>query len=316
MSLLYIGQLITIYCGFILLFTGIIGNGLNVFIFSSVQNYRRIPCTFYFVVEAIFNILELSINLTSRIVSAGYGIDLTRTSVIWCKTRYFFFGFFAIISFSCSCLATVDQFFVTSPSPHLRQLSKIQWAHRIVFGLIIFGFLLSMATNFAFFNISPTINACAPVNTAYALYVQLFTLIGLGSIPILIMFVFGCLTYRNIRQTRTLLEQHADRQLVKMILIQAILVVISVTPYGINGIYDLATAGIVKNEDRQEKESFVTAVVAVLAYSYYAVLLFTFLLHNSLFLKLFLGKFLHILDIIESISTDSNRANLLFANTK
>ena len=56
------------------------------------------------------------------------------------------------------------------------------------------------------------------------------------------MCVFGCLTYRNIRQTRALAEQHADRQLVKMIFIEVVLVVISVIPYGIIGIYGLATA--------------------------------------------------------------------------
>ena len=130
------------------------------------------------------------------------------------------------------------------------------------------------------------------------------------------MFVFGCLTYRNIRQTIVLAEQHADRQLVKMILIQVVLVVISVTPYGINGIYGLATAGIVKNEDQQEKESFALTIVTVLSYCYYAVLLFTFLLHNSLFFKLFLGKFLHVLDFIESISSDRQRSNILLAKTK
>ena len=149
MSLLYIGQQFTICVGFILLFSGVIGNGLNIFIFSSVQNYRQTPCTFYFLVQSIINILYILINLTSRIVSTGYGIDLTRTSVIWCKTRNFFLSFLSLSSFSCSCLATVDQFFVTSSNVRLRQLSKIQWAHRIVFGLIIFWFLLSI-TNFVF----------------------------------------------------------------------------------------------------------------------------------------------------------------------
>jgi hypothetical protein len=146
-------------------------------------------------------------------------------------------------------LATVDQFFVTSPNVRLRQLSKIQWAHRIVFGLIIFGFLLSII-NFVFLDISPVLNACISANAVYALYLQVSSLVILSVIPILIICVFGCLTYRNIRQTRVLAEQHADRQLVKMILIEIILVVISATPYSINGIYDLVTANIVKDEDR------------------------------------------------------------------
>lgn len=110
MELLYIGQQLTIYVGFMLLFSGVVGNGMNIFIFAYVQNYRQTPCTFYFLVESINNILHILINLTSRIVSAGYGIDLTRTSVLWCKARYFFFGFLGLNSLSCSCLAIIDQF--------------------------------------------------------------------------------------------------------------------------------------------------------------------------------------------------------------
>ena len=145
-SLLYISQQCTIYIGYILLFFGVIGNGINIFIFSSVKNYRRTPCTFYFLVQSISNILFLLINLTSRIVSSGYGIDLTRTSVLWCKSRNFLIRFLTLNSFSCSCLATIDQFFVTSSNVRLRQLSKIQWTHRIVFGLITFSFILSITT--------------------------------------------------------------------------------------------------------------------------------------------------------------------------
>jgi hypothetical protein len=276
MSLLYIGQLITIYLGFILLFTGIIGNGISIFIFSSAHNYQRIPCIFYLLVQGINNVFFILINLTSRIVSAGFGIDATSTSVFWCKARYFFIGFFSLNSFSCACLATIDQFFVTSQNVRLRQLSKIQWAHRIVLILVIFWFVVAVVTNFGFFDISTIIAACVPINTAYALFFSIAILVLLAAVPISVIVVFGSLTYRNIRRTAALIEQQADRQLVKMILIQVFLVIISVTPYCINGIYSLATAQIVKDEDQQQKEYFSTTVVGLLCYLYYAVYLLDF----------------------------------------
>jgi hypothetical protein len=37
MSLLYISQQLAIYGGLVLLITGIVGNGMNIFIFSSVR---------------------------------------------------------------------------------------------------------------------------------------------------------------------------------------------------------------------------------------------------------------------------------------
>jgi len=86
MSLLYIGEQLTIYGGFFFLITGIIGNVMNILIFSSERSYRRTPSTFYFLVGSIDNLVYIMINLISRIVSTCYGIDLTRTSSIWCKT--------------------------------------------------------------------------------------------------------------------------------------------------------------------------------------------------------------------------------------
>jgi hypothetical protein len=56
-----------------------------------------------------------------------------------------------------------------------------------------------------------------------------------------------------------------------MILIEVVLVVISVTPSIINGIYGLVATGIVKNEDEQAKESFALTIVTVLFYCYFAV---------------------------------------------
>ena len=132
MSLPYIGQQITIYVGFFFLIAGVVGNGINVLVFSSVRAYRTTPCTFYFLCASVYNIIYMSITLPSRIVISGYGIDLTRTSTSWCKMRQFISVSTILTSLTCSCLATIDQFFSTSQSAHLRRFSNIKWAHRIV----------------------------------------------------------------------------------------------------------------------------------------------------------------------------------------
>jgi len=85
------------------------------------------------------------------------------------------------------------------------------------------------------------------------------------------MVIFGYLTYRNIRRTIVLAEQQADRQLVKMILIQVLLVVISMTPFGIYIIYYLITAEVVKGPNRLLKESFAEIILIFVSYCYYAV---------------------------------------------
>ncbi|CAF0900701.1 unnamed protein product [Adineta steineri] len=122
MFLLYLSQQITIFGGLILVIIGIFGNSMNILEFSTIRSYRTTPCSFYFLISSIFNIAYVTIKLISRIVSTGYGIDLTHTSVIWCKIRQFSLFTLSLITITCSCLATIDQFLVSSQNVKFRRL--------------------------------------------------------------------------------------------------------------------------------------------------------------------------------------------------
>ena len=87
------------------------------------------------------------------------------------------------------------------------------------------------------------------INYAFAVYTIVYILILLFIIPSVIMVIFGYLNYQNIRQTRVLAEQQADRQLTQMIFTQIIIVVISITPFGIYSFYTLITMRVIRNVD-------------------------------------------------------------------
>jgi hypothetical protein len=108
-------------------------------------------------------------------------------------------------------------------------------------------------------------------NAIFAAYIPIYVLVPLCAIPIVIMVIFGGLAYRNIRQTIVLAAQQADRQLMNMILIQVILVVISMTPFGIYMTYDVITSQCKKDLDQQLKESFVVTILVLITYFYYVV---------------------------------------------
>ena len=270
MSLQYAGQQITIYFGFFLLVTGTVGNILNVFIFASVRTYRTTPSTFYFLVGLTHDIGQLLISLTTRIISAGYGIDPTRTSTIWCKARQFFVNVFATVSLPCACLAVIDQFLATSQSARLRRWSNIEVAHRIAIGVVLVGWLLGIPW-LIYLDISPSTGLCVFTNAGFATFLPIDSLLFYSTIPVSVMLIFGYLTYRNIRQTTALNQQRADRQLARMICMQVILVAISEIPNGIYNAYSLGTAGTIKNTDRLDKELFASRVVALMNYGNFAV---------------------------------------------
>ncbi|CAF1438784.1 unnamed protein product [Adineta ricciae] len=223
------------------------------------------------------------VNLISRIVMSGDGIDLTRTSVSWCKIRNFCVATLSLLSLTCSCLATIDQYFATSQNVSLRRLSNIKLAHRILVVMIIV-WLCHGIPFLVFYNISSTTNTCASTNLSFAVYYPSVYFITLNcTIPVLIMVIFGYLAYRNIHSTRILAEQQADRQLVRMILIETLLIMISYIQYGVHGAYTLMTSNVSKSENRLEIEDFFSTIGNLIYYLYFSGSCYMFLLSSSRF---------------------------------
>ncbi|CAF1159719.1 unnamed protein product [Adineta ricciae] len=173
------------------------------------------------------------VNLTVRIISVGYGYDLTRTSVVWCKVRQYLLLILGLISFMLSCLAVIDQFLATSRNANLRRVSNISWSHRIVCVVLIVCCLYGIPA-LVFVDISPNLKICVIANANYAIYISVHVLSFTCIIPVLVTVIFGYLTYRSIHSTRVLVEQQVDRQLVRMVLSEVAIIVVSITPYGVN----------------------------------------------------------------------------------
>ncbi|CAF1072261.1 unnamed protein product [Adineta steineri] len=282
MSLTYLNSRFNLYGSYFFLITGTIGNFLNILIFSRERSYRRTPSTFYFLIGSIHNIFYIAFNLTIRIYNLYNETNLVDTSLGWCLTYAFLIGYLGLTSFTCSCLATIDQFFATSRNAYLRQYSNIKWAHRIVFITIIVWFLHSVPV-LLFYNVPPIISRCSSVNKVYQDYIPIYILVLQCGIPVLVMLIFGGLTYRNMRLSKALVEQHADRQLTKMIIIQVMLVIISMTPYGILDIYTLITSKYIKSTDQLQQEAFAQTIFVLVSYIYYVGNFYMFIISSNRF---------------------------------
>ncbi|CAF1689532.1 unnamed protein product, partial [Adineta ricciae] len=127
---------------------------------------------------------------------------------------------------------------------------------------------------------------CGSDNPALAIYSPIYLLGIICGIPVGIMTLFGLLTYRNIRRTVHLAELRFDRQLIRMTSVHAVLVAVSLIPYGINRAYTLITAGVVKDSDRLMKESFATTMVTLGTYLYYVGSCYAFSLTSSRFRRI------------------------------
>jgi hypothetical protein len=269
-ALLYIIQQYTLYVGYFLLITGILGNIMNIYILSAVSSYRSTPCTFYFLIASIYDIIIILIGLISRILETGHGLDLSSSSVIWCKIRQYIITSISIIPFYCQCLATIDQFFLTSKNVRVRRWSTIKKAYwsSIVLSSIC---LIHGIPFFVYYNISSKTKTCLSTNDALNLYLPIFVLGIFLVIPTTLTIIFGLLTYRNMTQSVGLTNHHADRQLTIMICMQVILIILTTIPYAIFNIYSFTTMTSVKDRDRLDREALIFTIVSLNTYIYIGV---------------------------------------------
>ncbi|CAF3415978.1 unnamed protein product, partial [Rotaria sp. Silwood2] len=130
----------------------------------------------------------------------------------------------------------------------------------------------SLQSLIAYFNvaISPITGACVPNSPGSSLYAALFFNFIISVISITIPMIFGYLNYRNIHQTTVLAEQQADRQVVKMVLLQIILIIISNTSLGGLNTYGLITTGVIKSQEQQLQEYCALLLINLIVSIYFA----------------------------------------------
>lgn len=268
MSLTILGNEIIVYTGSVFLAVGIFGNIGNIYIFSRLSTYRRTSCIFYYLIASMCNLHVMLFQLIPSVATSSYNFDVSRTSNIWCKIRTYFTTSITPISFTCVCLATIDQFFATSRNDHIRRFSNIKMAYRCA-GITTLFWLIHGIFGAVFY--SNASGWCTPTNAIVNKYSTIYVTAVVCLIPGIVQGIFGWLVYRNLCQTIILAREHADRQATRMVLMEVLLVLISISPYGANSIYRLATTNVQKDADQLTKEYFVITMVTLMTYVYFIV---------------------------------------------
>jgi hypothetical protein len=212
-QLQYITRQVNIYFGSLILILGVIGDAMNAIIFANIktgptQNF----CAPYFFAIAMVDLVCLLIGLLSKILASGFGIDPTVSSIAFCKFRIFFVNTVPLISTSLTCLTAITQFLVTSPLAHYR--TKVSWrfVRWTILFTVLFWFLHGLPYVLLYtIRLSPTTNipVCNSINFVLNQYTTWMTFnILIFIVPVLILAIFGYLTYRNITSSnRVVLDQ-------------------------------------------------------------------------------------------------------------
>jgi hypothetical protein len=276
-SLPFIAQQITIYGGFITLVFGIIGDLLTLIVFLSLETFRQNSCAFYLTIMSFANIGQLFFGLFSRILIAGFTIDWTIPSLVYCKFHLTCLQLCALISYACLCLATIDQYFATCNRVLWQQWTNIKIAHRLIILSIIVSiiFLIPYPIFLDHVKLASGIISCTMNNVIMSQYRNYFMLLFMsGYIPDLITVVFGILAYLNVQQiayrTVPLVRRELDKQLTTMVLIQVIINAVTNIPFATIVAVMYATTNIT-NPVIKNIIQFIYNVTLTITYTYFAV---------------------------------------------
>jgi hypothetical protein len=277
-NFLFAAQEVTIYLGIPILVAGLIGEILNCIVFLSLKTFRENTCTFYLIIMSFVDIGQLLTSLLPQIMNNGFNINWALTSLWYCKFRVYILQFCTLMSYTCMCLATMDQFFATSFNPRWQQLSNIKLA-RILSLIFFIIWLLHGIPYLIYLNIvsTPTTNTlyCTIANTILLQYFNYGFIVTLaGFLPVIITILFGFLAYRNVTRlayrTVPLIRRELDIQLSVMVFVQVVFNCFATIPYIITYII-MHVPDITSNLFKYQQLSLASSILVLMYYLYYAV---------------------------------------------
>lgn len=238
-SLAFASKQVTIYLDIPIFIIGLVGNILNVIVLLSLRTFRENSCAFYLTIMSIANIGQLLTGVLTRIMVSGFNIDTASSSVFYCKFSWYCIQLCVLTSFTCMCLATIDQFLATCSNRRWQQWSNIKVAHRLTVGFIFIWILHGIPYALYYdLTLSPLTGqlTCTLTNGIMSQYnLYSFYIILTCIVPLCVTISFGSLAYHNVQQlahrTVPLVRREVEKQLSVMVFAHITYNVIATVPY-------------------------------------------------------------------------------------
>ena len=305
-EILAFAERFSLYFTITLFAVGLLGNTVNLLVFTTLKLFRANQCVFYLTVETSVNICQLSVLFVMYILTLIYGHDPSNVVLVWCKLKNILPQFFRLIATTMVCLAAFDQYLATNHRFHFRQLSTLTLAHRLTIGFICLWLLHSIP--YAIFFVIVPSTGCINSSLELIRYYSFFYYPLLhGLFPIFMSGLLSLLAYRNvrhlIRRQIPVVRRRLDRQLTAMVFVRVIVFILLLLPYTIYRIYALNVTISRADEHRYAIDRLIFAIVTSIANLNYAV---GETFRQGMLSKLLLSdKFLRVSRLIGTVSSAS-----------
>jgi hypothetical protein len=247
-------------------------------------------------VESFCSVALLTFGLLTKVLAAGFGIDPSSYSMIWCKMRLFIGYTLALTCRVCICFASIDRFFISCRSVVWCRRSKLTTAKLATFIALLVTAIINIPY-LVFYSVVEvkSINGsisttCSLTSTSLVLYGSyFFRPVLLGLLPIAVVGIVTWLTYQNISaftnaQTRGALQ----RRLTLMVFAQIFLMLVATLPYAIAYAYQAITLSTVKTSYRVAQETLALDIINVLVYTFQAGNFYAYFFLSSSYRRVFI----------------------------
>lgn len=267
---------------------GFLGNLLNCLTFSQ-RTLRLNSCAAFFLASSITNLIVLISGVMVRLL-AGWRIDLTETISWICKLRIFVLYVSRTIACWLITMATIDRWLLSSKNVVLRQLSTLKNAQHSIIMVILIAILIYIEI---FYCVDANqLNApvkCTAISPVCQSVNDLFLIFLIVIIPSTLMFIFGLMTIANLRKsqlrsvqpTTTIIRSYigsidtqekqcrskkTDRNLLKMLCMQVVLLTLFALPQAIHNAYSAIIRGQPRSAIHNAWSSFILNIFFLLSY--------------------------------------------------
>ena len=197
--LLAVSAIITYVDGAMFLL-GTVGNVMNMIIFCCLKTYRSLVTSNFLAGATFAGQIYLTLSLGFGSISKWIGYDIPSRNPAICKFYLYTRAVSIEIYLTCLCLASIERYLITNRSPQRRELMTPNRARLLICAWSVV-WMCAVIPYAIYSNTIPRFNLCIPSSeiSAAVTYVNfVFAII----LPIIILLVFGFLTWKNLGSTR------------------------------------------------------------------------------------------------------------------
>lgn len=264
--------------GIIYLVFGTIGTFLNLCVFTSRSYWSFSPCISYLFASTLASIPLMYVSILSRI---GIGVQITPfySIAVLCKFQVYISNVSVSLIIWFIIGSCWDRYLLTSRNPWMRRMSSIHNTRRTI---LIITFFISLAYAQIFYcfegNMTMAAAPCSPKNTSCTVIDTTLLFLIQFLAPPLMVFYLGINIHLNVRQLRQIpnnsisqttqqrKKQKIDRILLRMVIIQAVLLLICSLPVAVFRLYATLTLMVVKSSVRRSIENLIFNATLMMYY--------------------------------------------------